>query len=197
MIRRRKVRDNALLDALEASPAVEFEGAVWRIVRGDRDPVLGSSPRGRWDDGTFDVLYTSMERDGALAEMNFHAMRGQPIFPSKMEFRLYELDLVLRRALRLVDTARLEAFGLDATKYGSLEYERKQEEYPRMQEIGEAAHFLEFDALVVPSARWSCQNVVVFTDRVPPAALSIVGDHGPVDLQAWGRETKATTPLTP
>jgi len=109
-----------------------------------------------------------------------------------MEFRLYELSVVLRRALKLVDTEKLEVFGLDATKYGSLEYERIQEEYPRMQEIGEAAHFLEFDGLIVPSARWKCKNVVVFTDRVPPEALSMVRDHGPVDLQAWKRATGAT-----
>ncbi len=189
MIRRRKVRDHALLDTLEASTATDFEGAVWRVVRGDRDPLLSSAPGGRWDDGTFDVLYTSLEPDGALAELHFHVMRGQPVFPSKMEFRLYELSVVLRRALQLVDTESLEAFGLEATKYGSLEYERKQEEYPRMQEIGEAAHFLEFDGLVVPSARWKCQNLVVFTDRIPPEALSMVREHGPVDWDAWISKT--------
>ncbi len=190
MIQRRKVRDAALLDALEASTAIEFEGAIWRVVRRGRDPVLGSSPGGRWDDGTFDVLYTSLERDGALAEMYFHLMRGQPIFPSQMEFRLYELSVALRRVLQLVDTASLEALGLVAPKFGSLEYERKQEEYPRMQEIGEAAHFLEFDGLVVPSARWTCQNLVVFTDRVPPEALGMVREHGPVDWDAWKSKTK-------
>ncbi len=192
MIRRRKVRDNALIDALDASPAVEFEGVAWRVVRGDREPMRGSSPGGRWDDGTFDVLYTSGERDGALAEMYFHIMRGQPIFPSEMEFRLYELDVVLRRALRLADIAALEAFGVEATSYRSLEYPRKQEEYQRMQEIGEAAHFLDFDGLIVPSARWKCQNLVLFTDRVLPPALSISRDHGPVDWIAWERKTKAT-----
>ena len=192
MIRRRKVRDNALIDALEASPAVEFEGAVWRVVRGDREPMRGSSPGGRWDDGTFDVLYTSDERDGALAEMHFHVMRGQPIFPSEMEFRLFELHVALRRALRLADIAALEAFGVEPTSYGSLEYRRSHEEYPRMQEIGEAAHFLDFDGLIVPSARWNCQNVVLFTDRVLPRALSIARDHGPVDWVAWQPGTKQT-----
>lgn len=91
MAERRKARDNKLLDALETSPPIEFEDRVWRVVRGDRDPLRGSSPGGRWDDGTFDVLYTSTEADGALAEMHFHIMRGQPIFPSEMEFLLYEL----------------------------------------------------------------------------------------------------------
>ncbi len=192
MVRRRKVRDNALIDALEALPATEFEGAVWRVVRGDRDPLRGSSPGGRWDDGTFDVLYTSDQCDGALAEMYFHIMRGQPIFPSEMEFRLYELHVALRRALRLADIKALEALGVEATSYGSLQYAHKHEEYPRLQEIGEAAHFLDFDGLVVPSARWRCQNLVLFTDRVLPPALSIAGKHGPVDWTAWRLRTTAT-----
>ena len=86
MIQRRRVRDNTLIDAIEASRADEFEGLVWRVVREDRDPTRGSSPGGRWDDGTFDVLYTSLESNGALAELYFHILRGQPVFPSKMVF---------------------------------------------------------------------------------------------------------------
>ena len=124
--------------------------------------------------------------------MYFHIMRGQPIFPSKLEFRLFELHVVLRRALRLADIAALEAFGVEPKSYGSLEYPRSHEEYPRMQEIGEAAHFLDFDGLIVPSARWKCQNVVLFTDRVLPRALSIARDHGPVDWVAWQHGTKET-----
>ncbi len=188
MIQRRRARDNVLIDALEAAPATEFDGDVWRVVRRDRDPLRGSSPGGRWDDGTFDVLYASAEADGALAEMHFHLMRGQPIFPSEMAFRLYEIHVVLRRALRLADMA---ALGVETARYGSLKYAQKQEEYPRLQEIGEVAHFLDFDGLIVPSARWKCHNVVLFTDRVPPEALSVAGDHGPVDWNAWERRSTA------
>ena len=116
MIQRRGVRDNTLLDAIEAATATKFEGSVWRVVRGDRDPLQVSSPDGRWDDGTFDVLYTSLESDGALAEMYFHIMRGQPVFPSQMVFRLYELRVALRRVLALADMAALGAFGVDVAR---------------------------------------------------------------------------------
>lgn len=192
MIQRRRVRDNTLLDAIEAATATKFEGSVWRVVRGDRDPLQASSPGGRWDDGTFDVLYTSLESDGALAEIYFHIMRGQPVFPSRMVFRLYELRVELDRVLELADIAALRVLGVDGGRYGYLQYARKHEEYPRLQDIGEAAHFLDFEGLIAPSARWECRNLVVFTDRVPPDALSIANEHGQVDWDTWRSRTKST-----
>lgn len=185
MSMRRRIRDSELIDAIEASSSAAFEGNVWRVVRTGRDPLQGSSPGGRWDDGTFDVLYTSQDADGALAEMYFHIMRGQPIFPSEMVFHLFELHVALGRALRLADMAALERFGVEASRYGALGFSRKQEEYRRLQEIAEAAHFLDFDGLIVPSARWKCQNIVLFTDRVPPEDLKISRDNGPIDWLAW------------
>jgi hypothetical protein len=41
--------------------------------------------------------------------------------------------------------------GIDESKFSSLDH-------ARCQEIGAAAHFLEFDSLIVPSARWPCLN---------------------------------------
>ncbi len=185
-IRRR--RDNVLLDAIEAHAPVVFDGAVWRVVREGRSPVVCSRSGGRWDDGTFDVLYTSRDADGALAEMHFHLGRGQPVFPSKVRYHLHEVQAALTKALKLADLAALAKLGLDTARYGQLSYQDKAGEYPRSQDIGEAAHFLEFDGLIVPSARWGCQNVIVFCDRVPPEALEAVKDHGPVDWTGWARK---------
>ena len=182
---RRRVRDSALLDALEGLSGSAFAGNVWRVVRAGRDPLQGSSPGGRWDDGSFDVLYTSQQADGALAEMYFHLMRGQPIFPSRMNFSLYELEVDLGRALRLADMASLEKLGVAVGNYGSMGFTRKQEEYRRLQEIAEATHFLDFDGLIVPNARWQCQNIVLFTGRVKPQDMTVARDHGPVDWLAW------------
>jgi hypothetical protein len=44
------------------------------------------------------------------------------------------------------------------------------------------AHFLGFDGLIVPSARYDCLNMVLFGDRIGPEALSVIRDHGPVLL---------------
>ncbi len=52
------------------------------------------------------------------------------------------------------------------------------------------AHFLEFDGLLVPNARWDCQNAVLFGDCVPVAQRAPVKDHGLIDWRAWEREHK-------
>lgn len=183
MVEIRPRRDSALIDAVEALTPVAFAGAVWRVVRESRDPTLCSRSGGRWDDGTFEVLYTAAERDGAVAEMYFHLARGQPVFPSQVRYRLHELHVALERALRLADLDALAGVGIDTSRYGQLSYQERETEYPRSQDVAEAAHFLEFDGLIVPSARHTCLNVVLFCDRVPPAALRAVKDHGLVDWQ--------------
>ena len=177
----RQRRDNRLLDAIEAVTPDVFSGVVWHVVREGRDPVSCSRSGGRWDDGTFDVLYTSLERDGALSEMRFHLSRGQPVIPSQIRFRLFELQVTLGRVLRLEDMAALQKLGLETARYGQMSWQEKEAEYPRSQDIGEAAHFLDYDGLLVPSARQACLNAIIFCDRVLPDAIAIKADHGFVE----------------
>lgn len=99
----RKRRDSALIDAIEAVQPIFYSGNVWRVTRTGRNPVQCSRSGGRWDDGTFDVLYTSEKREGALAEMKFHLMRGQPVMPSLVTYDLHELSVAMARALKLLD----------------------------------------------------------------------------------------------
>jgi RES domain-containing protein len=179
----RKRRDNRLIDALEALEPVVYSGTVWRVVQDGRNPIQCSRSGGRWDDGTFDVLYTSESSRGAISEMRFHLMRGQPVVPSRVSYRLHEIALSMDRALRFLNVEALVEIGLDESRYGQLSYEEKEAEYPRSQDIGEVAHFLDCDGLVVPSARHDCLNVVVFCDRVPPNAMVVKADHGRVNWE--------------
>ena len=183
----RHVRDTALLDVLGAIAARPLTATLLSITRYDRDPLRSSAPKGRWDDGTIDVLYTSLEADGARAEMYFHIMRGQPMFPSRMEFKLYEIEAKLSRAITLTDRTTLSVLGIDMAAYGTLSHARKDEEYTASQRIGEAAHFLDTDALVVPNARWDCNNTVLLTARIAPVNLLVKQDHGAVDWTDWKR----------
>lgn len=140
----------------------------------------------RREDATFDVLYTSRSRQGALAEMSFHLRRGQPIVPSRIRFLLHEIRVRLENALDLSARDALEALGLDMTAYGLMSYVERTAEYPRTQEIAEVAHFLGHDGLIVPSARSDASNVVIFCDRVRPEELEPVHNHGVVD---WSKVT--------
>ena len=180
-------RDGALLDALTAAPRTSFEGTVWRVVRHDRDPLRASTPAGRWDDGTFEVLYTSLTSGGAIAEAHYHLTRGQPIMPSKIAFHLHELRATLRKALRFESVRDLEPFGVDRATFGAMTYVLKDSEYPRTQQLAEAAHFLECDGLIVPSARGAALHAVLFAGRIAQEDLTAMKDHGPVDWAAWRR----------
>jgi hypothetical protein len=59
--------------------------------------------------------------------------------------------------------------------------QREAEKPPETQDIAEVAHFLDYDGLIVPSARFDCLNVVAFCDRLPPDALVARRDHGQID----------------
>lgn len=172
----RRARDLELLDLLDTHKGVSFEGDVWRIVREEREPLLGYPAGARWDPGAFDVLYTSLEREGSLEEIHFHLSR-QPVFPSKIRSVLHRISVRTQRTLRIANLAELNALGVTPETYGSLSYERTQE-------IGDAAAFLGFDGILAPSARWPCQNLVLFTEHFTPADLNVVSSE-PVDWDDW------------
>lgn len=186
----RSARDNRLLDALENIAPESFAGKAWRIVRDGRDPAQCSAAGGRWDDQTFYVLYTSFRADGAIAEMYFHLRRGQPVMPSRVRYRLFELRVTLSSCLRVASLAELSSIGLQTATYGQLSYAEREQEYPRSQEIAEAAQFIGRDGIIVPSARSDWPNIVVFCDPAGPGDVEVVKDHGLVD---W--DERAANPL--
>ena len=180
----RPPRSQALLDAIEDESPSTYSGEVWRVVTDGFEVLRPSRAGGRWDDGTFDVLYTSSEKNGALAESWFHAARGQPVIPSKISKRLYRLEANLTRALDLSSNGKLDELGIAMAGYGRLSYLQRTTEYPTLQQIAETADFYEYQAIIVPNARWPTSNVVVFTEHMKPGDLSVLEDEA-VDLNAW------------
>ena len=173
-----KPRDLQLLDAIDRFARVKIETTVWRVSRQGRDALTPSRSKGRWSDGTFDVLYTARERDGALAEI-FALLADQPVFPSKVAWSLHRLSVSAEQTMVLPDVDALATLGVDVAHY-------KDRSYDRTQEIAEAAFFLGFDALEVPSARWNCQNVVALTEHLPVDFASIEQtEMDVVDWPAW------------
>jgi RES domain-containing protein len=175
----RRARDVELLDALDAHEGVSFQGDVWRIIREGRNVLQGAPSNARWDPGTFDVLYTSLEREGALEEINFHLCR-QPVFPSKIIFVLHQITVCTRRTLRLADLATIAKLGVSRETFLSFDYSRTQA-------IADAADFLGFDGILGPSARWPCHNLVLFTDKFAPKDF-VLSSQELVDWDLWRRQ---------
>jgi RES domain-containing protein len=181
MIVRGRVHDRVVLDALEALEAQVVETTVWRVARKGRDPLRGAVANGRWNAiGEFEVLYTSSSPEGALAEVGYR-LSIEPIWPSQIEHQVHTLKVRADRALAFENLKQLEKLGVNVERFGSFDY-------AATQAIAAAAHFLEFDALVVPSARYNGSNVVAFLDRLhaPPELLSTKD----VDWPAWRAKAK-------
>lgn len=173
------IHDRDLLDRLSGFPPLTFDDAVFRATRQGLDPLTGSYAGGRWAprDST-SVLYTSVERDGALAEITFHLSQLDP-WPSK-PIKLHQLHVSARSVIRLL-RADLSGLGVEWGDYGSLNY-------ARTQQIGAAVAFLECDGLIAPSARWSCENLMLFMDNHRLKERLDLKHTETVDWIAWGRQ---------
>lgn len=179
----RRARDLDLLDAIDACPREAFAGDAWRVAREGRDPLLGSPSMSRWCNGTFDVLYTALDPDGALAEI--HSLIAlQPVFPSRIVWFVNRLTVSTERTLRLADMTALSRLGVDVVGYAARIHDRTQA-------IADAAFFLGFDGLLAPSARWTSLNLILFTERLRPGQLEIAErSKAPVDWADWRRHAR-------
>jgi hypothetical protein len=140
-----------------------------------REPLRGSGASGRWGAaGEFEVLYTSLMRDGALAEIGYR-LSLEPVWPSRIEHEIHAARAQLQHTLRFPAVEALAPLGVDVGRYRSFDY-------TATQAIAAAANFLGVDGLIVPSARFDCANLVIFVERV--VILQVLETH-PVDWDAW------------
>lgn len=154
------IDDPGLTDRLSDFPLIAFDGTVFRVTRPGADPVAPSVSGGRWAPRAIGaegvpILYTSLERDGALAEVASYLAALTPV-PSK-PLRVHRLSTTTSRTLRLV-MADLASLGVEEGAYGT-------RNYAATQRIGAALNFLGFDGLIAPSARWRCDNLMIFTEN--------------------------------
>jgi hypothetical protein len=62
--------------------------------------------------------------------------------------------------------------------------------YNETQKIGAAVQFLGCDGLIVPSARWDCENLVVFNDNHSLDDDLRVIESEEVDWKSWAHDNK-------
>src|SRR5713101_9227717 len=97
----KRVHDRAILDALDAIDPTPFEGRVWSVTPKDREALRGSGTHGRWSpNGEFEVLYTSLERAGALTEIG-HRLSLEPVWPSRLQHEIHRIEVRTERTLHI------------------------------------------------------------------------------------------------
>lgn len=150
------IHDPELLDAIAALPVDSFDGSVFRATGLAADPTVFSYSGGRWapadeEEGGFPILYTSLDRDGAVAEVASYLSLLSPV-PRKA-LKVSEIGVTAQKSLTLAYD-RLGSLGLDVAEYSARSYERTQA-------VGAAINFLGYDGLIAPSARWACENLMI------------------------------------
>jgi hypothetical protein len=171
--------DRELLERLSAFTPIKFDSTVFRATRRGLDALTPSVIGGRWmlPDET-PILYTAVERDGAIAEIAYHWGLLTPV-PSK-PVMLHELSVQTDKALKLA-RADLIDLGVDWNKYADINYERTQV-------IGAAVAHLKLDGLIAPSARWACDNVMLFMPGSNWTGLLALRRSIEVDWRDWVRK---------
>lgn len=177
------IHDQDLVDRLSGLATERFEGEVFRATRVGADPTTASISGGRWgpppqgDPGVY-VLYTSLERDGAIAEMASLLADLTPI-PGPRPIKVTRLVVSTARTLRLA-RAGLTPLSVDLARYG-------ERDYGHTQKIGAALAFLGLDGLIAPSARWPCDNLMIFVDNHALSERLERIDEEQVEWRAWAQ----------
>jgi RES domain-containing protein len=174
------IHDQGLVDQLSALPVERFAGDVFRVTGASADPLASSVNGGRWapraDDSDVPILYTSLEREGALAEVVSYLAMLTPL-PTSKPLEVSRLGVSTSQTLRLA-RATLEQLGVDMTQYGVRDYRRTQN-------IGAAISFLGLDGLIAPSARWACDNLMIYTGNHALTERLELIDSEAVDWGLW------------
>lgn len=167
-----------LLDALESLPSEAAEFDTYRVAWRTQE-VLRGGPGGRWNPTSFPALYTSLEADGAIAEV-YDLLSKAPVFSSSDKL-IYKLRVRTKRTLLLDRDSALQRLGLKL-------YRNQRTNKSTCQEVGEAAHRLDYDSLLVPSVRWDCLNLVLFPDLMAIEDIQLCDEGTEINWPAWSKK---------
>jgi len=169
--------DRTLIERLDALSRVPFEGEAFRHMGPGYGPLDAEGARihgGRWNPpNSFPVLYFALGRDTAGAEFYRVATRqGMP--PENLLPRhLHRYRVRLARVADLSDSKALEQVGLSLADV-------RADDLSRCQAVGDAAHYLGFEAVQSPSATGAGEVLAVFFDRLGPGSAV-----EPLDFEVW------------
>lgn len=163
-----------LAAALDTAPPLKFAATVvtrfvFERYRQTMTSTVGARMfGGRWNPIGIGALYTSFERETALAEFTRGILSQQPLATAIMG----NLIINVERAADFTNTRFCTALGLSLS---DLTQGIKDSDYRITQHLGALAYGHPLDALVVPSvARPGGANLVVFSGRnlVPKAIVT-------------------------
>lgn len=148
-----------MLDILQ-SAVVSVQATVYRHMFGAHPPARSNITGARWNAPGLDAIYTSCERETALAEAEYY-IALQPLRP-KARRVLYTIRVSVSSVIDLTAPGLLAGLGISADVLSGPDHEP-------CRVIGSAVTWLGHDGLLVPSARRAGGTNLVIYQQDPPA----------------------------
>jgi len=133
-----------MLDILQAAGVSGWTGTVYRHMFGSHPPARRNTAGARWNTPEIEAIYTSCERETALAEAEYY-IALQPLRPTARR-TLYKIRISLEKVMDLTDSELLFRLGVTERVLAS-------DDQSPCRLIGSAVSWLGHDGLLVPSAR--------------------------------------------
>jgi RES domain-containing protein len=154
----------SLLDALQAIVPEPWAGQAFRHTFADYAPDVENTRGARWNPPGTAAIYTSLTREGVLAEAE-HQLSIQPIRP-RVKRTIHTLDITLSSVLDLTSIEALARVGIGPSELSA-------DDMSACQQVGGATSWLNHDGLLIPSARSATVNLVIFpVNRGPDARFN-------------------------
>src|SRR5262245_16675024 len=151
--------DTELVDRIRGFGTTEVDAVVFRIlpssVPADRENILGA----RWNPRGTRAIYTSFEPATARAEVAFR-IALEPVPMKDIPRTEYRIEIKLRSVVDL-KTDSFQSVGISQLEFDGLDY-------AVTQAVGGAVVALGRDGLIVPSARASGSNLVIYPQNAGP-----------------------------
>jgi RES domain-containing protein len=158
-----------MLDILQAAAVSAWQGTVYRHMFGSHGPARSNTEGARWNPPGLEAIYTSCERETALAEAEYY-IGMQPLRP-KAKRTIYTIRVSLGKVIDLSAPRLLSQLGITDDVLSSIDHSP-------CRVIGAAVDWLSHDGLLVPSARRrGGTNLVIFRPDLPASDFQVTAEE--------------------
>lgn len=133
-----------MLDMLQSAAVSAWDGVVYRHMFGSQPPGRANTGGARWNEPNLAAIYTSCERETALAEAEYY-ISLQPLRP-RAKRTLFTIHVSLGTIVDLTSRDLLAKLGVTPDVLAGADH-------TPCRTIGGAVNWLGYDGLRVPSAR--------------------------------------------
>ncbi len=161
------IYERELLEHLEELDPISWNGIVYRHMFAGYPPDRANTRGARWNPPDVRAIYASLERETALAEVEYQ-LSVQP-FPPVSRRDLYRIKVTLSSVIDLRDMDSFGRLGIQTEVLAA-------DDHTGCQSVGGAVAFLGYDGLLVPSVRIkNGSNLVIFPhNQVNEESLEIL-----------------------